>query len=139
MSATVDLVLAAVTAAMFAFAASGAAGGGDTDLRISVWEQGRKGPPTHVFTLRCDPPGGNVPDPAAACRRLAAIPRPFAQPAKDVLCTQIYGGPQEALVTGRYRGEKVSTVLSLRDGCQIGRWQRVAFLTPGFGSALGPS
>ncbi len=138
MSATVGPVLAAIAAAVFAFAGSGA-GVGDTDLRIQVWSEGRTGPPARTFTLRCNPPGGNLRGPAVACRRLAAIPRPFAQPAKDMQCTQIYGGPQEALVTGRYRGTKVWTKLSLRDGCQIGRWQRLAFLTPGFGSARGPS
>jgi hypothetical protein len=50
-------------------------------------------------------------------------------------CTLIYGGPAEALVTGTYRGRNVWALLTLRDGCQIDRWRRVAFLTPGYGGA----
>ena len=132
-------VLAAVAAGLLAFAAGGAAEGA-TDLRIEVWSEGRGGRPTRTFTLRCDPPGGNLRDAAAACRRLAALRNPFAPLPKDVVCTQLYGGPQEALITGRYRGQRVRTELSLRDGCQIERWRRLAFLTPGFGSgSRGPS
>jgi hypothetical protein len=47
---------------------------------------------------------------------------------KDVFCTQIYGGPQEALVTGTYAGAKVWARFNRRDGCQTDRWNRVAFL-----------
>jgi hypothetical protein len=129
----VPSVLAAIAASVLAFAGAGPAEAG-TDLRIQVWSQGRNGPPTRTFTLRCDPTGGNLRDAAGACRRLAALRNPFAPPRQDVACTQIYGGPQEALITGRYRGRRVSTLLSLRDGCEIERWQRLAFLTPGFGT-----
>ena len=132
-------VLAAVAAGLLAFAAGGAAEGA-TDLRIEVWSEGRGGRPTRTFTLRCDPPGGNLRDAAAACRRLAALRNPFAPLPKDVVCTQIYGGPQEALITGRHRGRQVGVLLSLRDGCEIDRWRRLAFLTPGFGSgSRGPA
>ena len=132
-------MLAAVAAGLLAFAGPGAAGGA-TDLRIEVWSEGRTGQPTRTFTLRCDPPGGSLRDPAAACRRLAAMRNPFAPVPPDVACTQIYGGPQEALLTGRYRGRTVRAELNLRDGCEIERWRRLAFLTPGFGSgSRGPS
>jgi hypothetical protein len=50
-------------------------------------------------------------------------------------CTLIYGGPAEALVTGRYRGATVWALLTLRDGCQIARWRQVRFLTPGYRTA----
>ena len=45
-------------------------------------------------------------------------------------CTQIYGGPQEALVTGRFRGKLVRVRFSRKDGCEIARWNRVLFLFP---------
>jgi hypothetical protein len=131
-------VLAAVAASLLAFTAPGA-GGGETDLRIRVWSEGRDGPPTRTFTLRCDPAGGTLRNPTEACRKLAAMRNPFAPLPKDMVCTQIYGGPQEALITGRYRGRDVRVLLTLRDGCQIERWRRLAFLTPGFGTARGPS
>src|SRR5204862_197447 len=45
-------------------------------------------------------------------------------------CTQLYGGPQEALVTGRLRGRLVHADFSRKDGCEIARWTRVGFLLP---------
>jgi len=135
MSATVPLVvLAAVAAAVLALAGPAAAGS-DTDLRIRVWNEGRDATPTRTFTLRCDPAGGSLRNPGLACRKLAVLRSPFAPLRKDLQCTQLYGGPQEALVTGSYRGQRVWVLLNLRDGCRIDRWRKLAFLTPGFGTA----
>jgi len=44
------------------------------------------------------------------------------------MCTEIYGGPQEALVRGVFRGRRVRATFRRRDGCEINRWNRVAFL-----------
>ena len=117
---------------MLAFATSGA-DAADTELRIRVWPEGRADGVARTWTLGCAPARGTHPRRATACRRLAGTTRPFAPVPKDMQCTQIYGGPAEALVTGSHRGAKVWTRLSLRDGCQIERWRRVAFFTPGFG------
>jgi hypothetical protein len=46
------------------------------------------------------------------------------------MCTQIYGGPQEALVTGTFGGRRVWARFSRRNGCEIARWNRIAFLFP---------
>ena len=81
-----------------------------------------------VRRLRCNPAGGTVPRAAAACRRLAGLNRPFAPVPKDTACTQIYGGPQEARVTGTFGGRRVWVTFRRTDGCEIGRWNRVAFL-----------
>ena len=54
---------------------------------------------------RVGPPGGDHPRAEAACRALETAPRdPFAPVAKDTLCTQMYGGPQTATITGMWRG-----------------------------------
>ena len=74
------------------------------------------------WTLVCDPAGGDHPDPAAACRHLAAATEPFAPIPADALCTQQYGGPQTATVRGTYRGEPVDLALSRTDGCRIAQW-----------------
>jgi hypothetical protein len=67
--------------------------------------------------------------PVLACRRLLAAGRGiFAPTPGGIACTMIYGGPQEALITGTLRGEKVWTRLRRRNGCEIARWNRVAFL-----------
>ena len=133
MSATVPpAVLSAVAAVMLAFAAP-STGAADTELQIRLWREGRGRGAVRTWTLRCDPAGGTLPRSARACGRLAGLQRPFAPVRKDVLCTQIHGGPQEALVSGRHRGARIAARLSLTDGCQIERWRRIGFLTPGYG------
>jgi hypothetical protein len=106
-----------------------------TSLNITVWPNGEGNGGKRAWTLRCAPAAGTLPQRSSACRQLAALQAPFAQPRKDMACTQIYGGPQEALVTGRFRGRPVHARFNRQDGCQLGRWNRVRFLFPGVVSA----
>lgn len=99
-----------------------------TDLEISI-TVGGKGSPTKLWTLTC-PSGGTLPNPASACRKLAAADRPFAPLAKGVACTQVYGGPQVAEVHGTFLDKPVNTRFSRTDGCEIARWNKVRFLFP---------
>ena len=108
---------------------------GDTALRIEFHE--RRGAAPLVRTLRCEPTGGTLTRPAAACRGLGALARPFAPTPKDTACTELYGGPQIAHVTGTYRGRRIDARFSRVDGCAIERWTRHAFLFPPVGR--GPS
>lgn len=96
-------------------------------LTITVQPQGPSGP-EHTWTLRCGPAGGTLPQAAAACRKLAALEAPFAPTPSDAVCTQIYGGPQEAIVRGTFNGRRIWVRLTRRDGCAIKRWDRVGFL-----------
>lgn len=127
----------AVIASVAAFLAPGTGVSG-ADLRVRFWPEGRARDPVLAWTLRCEPAGGTLPRAGDACRRLAAMKRPFAPPAKDALCTEVYGGPQQALVTGSYGRARVWVRLALRDGCEISRWQRLRFLTPGLGNGGEP-
>lgn len=102
-----------------------------TSLHITVWPNGQGHAPKRSYTLTCAPSGGTLPHRASACRKLASLNAPFAPTRKDLVCTEIYGGPQEALVTGRFRGSLVRARFSRKDGCEIGRWTRVRFLFPG--------
>lgn len=43
-------------------------------------------------------------------------------------CTEIFGGPQTARVTGTLRGEAVDARFSRQNGCEIARWDRAASL-----------
>lgn len=98
-----------------------------TELTITV----RTGPEAaeRTYTLTCDPAGGDHPDPEAACRALDELADPFAPVPTDVMCTQVYGGPQTAVVTGTLRGEPVDARFDRTDGCQISRWdEHVAIL-----------
>lgn len=104
-------------------------GAGRTDLRLTVWPQGRDGP-SHTWTLRCDPAGGTLPRTARSCQMLASLPDPLAPIPPGTACTQVYGGPQVARVTGEFRGRRVWVLLQRRDGCEIARWNGVRFLFP---------
>ena len=97
-------------------------------LTITVWPAGPMSA-SRVRTLHCEPAGGTLVRAAAACRRLGAMKAsPFLPTPPATICTQIYGGPQEAFVRGTFRGRRVSTRFARRNGCEIARWDRVAFL-----------
>jgi Subtilisin inhibitor-like len=100
-----------------------------TALRITFWPAGKSGA-SQAWTLRCAPAGGSLPQAARACTRLAAIAHPFAPVPGGVACSQIYGGPQLALVTGSFQATRVWTYFKRTDGCQTARWNRVGFLFP---------
>ena len=86
------------------------------------------------YSLTCDPAGGDHPAPAAACRALDALDDPFAPVPADQACTEIYGGPQTASVTGTLRGEPVDAEFDRTNGCQIDRWDAHAALLGAAGS-----
>jgi len=117
--------LAVIAVALWAGAAQAA--GGTTSLRIAVRATPDATP--RVLTLHCNPARGTVPRPGAACRRLLAAGRAiFAPTPAGTACSQIYGGPQLAVVTGMLAGRKVWATFRRRDGCEVARWNRVAFL-----------
>ncbi len=63
------------------------------------------------------------------CRQLRATrPEAFAPVPDDAACTAIYGGPATAHLTGTFKGESVDARFSLRNGCEIARWQRLTWL-----------
>ena len=89
-------------------------------LHITVWPDGTNGP-HHAWTLHC-------PQRTVLCGKLARVPRPFAPVPANVACSQIYSGPQIALVTGTYRGRRVHARFNRRNGCETARWNAVRFL-----------
>jgi hypothetical protein len=120
----------------------------DVDLTVSVTDElgpdeiGTDGIGAGKREFRLVARGGavsdesTVPDPSAA---LAAVERFgeeifFAVPRPDMLCTQQYGGPQVALVTGLLYGRRVHSRFSLTDGCEIARWRAMAPLLGGSAS-----
>jgi hypothetical protein len=105
-----------------------------TDLKITYWAEGKANGTAKKWTLRCAPAGGTLTEAAAACRKLASMQNPFAPVPPDAVCTQQYGGPQVALVTGTFRGRALWTQLQRRNGCEIARFKRLSFLVPGFGT-----
>jgi hypothetical protein len=108
----------------------------ETDLQVTLWEDGREqgGPPTR-WTLKCDPDGGTLPARVSACDRLARMSKPFAPVPREAVCTDQYGGPQQAVVAGRHKGKRIWIALSARNGCEIGRWNKLRFLLGGMTAA----
>ncbi|MGD0274131.1 MAG: hypothetical protein ABSB96_10430 [Gaiellaceae bacterium] len=97
-------------------------------LHITVWPEGETGAKS-VYTLNCPTGKGTLPAGRATCKKLSHLSaRAFAPVPTGTACTLIYGGPEKALVTGRYSGKTIRAVFSRTDGCQIARWSRVAFL-----------
>jgi hypothetical protein len=125
-------VLIAVIAAVVGCGASSAGTvAASTELRISYFGDGRaEGDPT-TWTLRCKPAAGTLPRRAAACRKLDQMQNPFQPLRKDLQCTQIYGGPEQAVITGTHEGRRVWVLLAQRNGCEIARWRKLAFLVGG--------
>ena len=124
-------VFAVATALGLAVTGAGASATGTTSLRI-VYRASADAKPL-AFTLGCGPPRGTVRQPAIACRRLASGGRAlFAPTPPGVACSQIYGGPQTAVVTGTLAGRALWARFARRDGCEVDRWNRIAFLLPRF-------
>jgi hypothetical protein len=83
------------------------------------------------WTLTCDPVGGSHPQARTACGVLGARGA-AAFPASGRDCSQDYGGPQKARVTGTWRGRPIDSQFTLENGCEIGRWTAmIGFLPPG--------
>ena len=85
------------------------------------------------FTWRvsCDPAGGDHPTPDAACRALEERGDTALPPVpKDRMCTQLYGGPETATVSGTWRGRTVLSDFNRTNGCEIARWDALTGLLP---------
>jgi hypothetical protein len=91
-----------------------------TQLTVSLRTAENATPTT--WELSCDPAGGTHPDPEAACRALSAAADPFAAPPTDEMCTEIYGGPERAIVEGTWRGQPIRAEFSRANGCEIARF-----------------
>jgi hypothetical protein len=84
---------------------------------------------TVTRTLTCEPAGGDVEAAQEACDQLGAIGTAvFAGTPPDAMCTQQYGGPQTATVTGTVGGGQVQSTFSRVNGCEIARWDAVSAL-----------
>jgi hypothetical protein len=98
-----------------------------TALRVTYWENSARPLDRITWTLRCGPASGSLPRPGRACVRLrAGGAKLFAPLPKNVVCTEIYGGPQKALVVGTVQGRPVRATFTRANGCEIMRWLHIA-------------
>ncbi|MER7516944.1 SSI family serine proteinase inhibitor [Streptomyces sp. NPDC126499] len=89
-----------------------------------------------TFRLECGggTPGGTHPAAENACKRLdqfaEAGGNPFAPVPEDRMCTQMYGGPATAHITGSWQGRSIDARFSRADGCEIERWENLRPVLP---------
>jgi hypothetical protein len=74
-----------------------------------------------------------------ACRRARAIAGFLAStPDPTRVCSEIYGGPQRARITGTIGARHVDRAFKRTDGCQTADWQDAIPLVPRVHAALLP-
>lgn len=121
-------------------APSAAPGAGNAELAIMV--KPSRAEPAVNYTLVCKDgipvAESQHPNAAAACTALknnAALLSP-APRGKDVACTEQYGGPQQATVTGIVDETPVNASFSRTDGCEIGAWDAAKDVLGAAGGAV---
>ena len=80
------------------------------------------------LTVRVDP-DGDGPEPAKEARVQDAAgvrPADFEPVPDDVACTEQFGGPQTATISGTLDGREVDARFARNNGCEIARWEKVA-------------
>ena len=105
-------------------------------LTITYWADEQESTEFKRWTLRCSPVGGTLPTRKRACAKLSVMSAgAFAQVPEDAICTQIYGGPDKAVVKGTLGTQRIWSSFRRRNGCEISRWERFApWLLPSGGA-----
>lgn len=104
-------------------------GQGNAELAITVKPSETDAPASFTLVCQSGVPAAESqhPNAANACTALknnAAILNPAPRPT-NMACTQQYGGPQQATVTGVVDGTPIEASFTLRDGCEIAAWNAV--------------
>lgn len=94
------------------------------ELSVRVDPDGTGAKKPRTIEVRCA-----AADDSKVCGEVAALkPESFAPTGTQVACTQQFGGPETATVSGTLRGESVDARFSRENGCEISRWEDVAAL-----------
>lgn len=114
-------------------------GQGNAELSITVLESANAAPQNYTLVCVNGAPAAESKHPTAnaACTALKNNPSLLSQaPIKsDQACTQQFGGPQTAKVTGAVDGVEVSASFSRTDGCQIALWDAASAIIGSSGGA----
>ena len=113
----------------------------DVDLTIRLTESPGAAPYTFRLMARdgTPSPGSTLPNPSAALEAVQRFGEDifFPKPGPKKMCTQQYGGPQVAVVTGWFLARRVNSQFSRTDGCEIARWRAMAPLLGGVAGSTG--
>jgi len=119
--------------------ATSTAVGAPDELTVTLDVDGADGQAPRTAEVSC--PDG---DPRA-CAELAELTPADLAPARPTqACTEIYGGPDVATITGTLDGEPVSATFTRANGCEIDRFGAIAPLLQALfdgyepGAATGP-
>jgi LysM repeat protein len=129
--------LLAALAAVAAISGVAASPASDPTARLTI--DTSTGPVTAVLvpseaTLRC---GGsaratgflrNVGAPACALVRKGTVAKVAAELRGPRLCSEEYGGPQQASIRGTIAGKRIDATITRADGCGIDEWNRLRAL-----------
>lgn len=116
--------LVVLTATLSACGKDADSGSSSDATALTITVVADEGADPKTYELECDPTGGDHPQPAEACKALDAAGAKVFEPVdKDQACTDIYGGPQTATVTGTYEGDDVDAEFNRTNGCEIDRWE----------------
>jgi hypothetical protein len=127
---------AALAVVVMALAGPAPAGAAVDSVRLTVSFTRGSGP-RHVAHLRCTAARSTADGflrtagPARVCahaRRIAALLA--APPRRRRACTQIYGGPERALVTGTIGRRRIRRGFHRTNGCGIADWRQAMPLLP---------
>lgn len=121
--------------------ASGTTSASGIDLTVTLTESPDATPRTFRLVAADSTPGAEstLPDPAAA---LAAVETHgakafFPVPDPNRVCTEQYGGPEVAHVTGWFHGKEVNATFKRTNGCEISQWRALAPLFGALGGSTG--
>ena len=103
---------------------SGPATTATAKISLDVDFSGSPTTPAAHYTLRCDPAGGTVTDPATACARLMRGTSLFGPLPAHVECPMIMANAGRATVTGSYLGRPVHESV-VDGGCDLSRWAKL--------------
>jgi hypothetical protein len=91
------------------------------DLVVTVDADGKGGKPAKETAVSCD-----TAEDSPVCRALSFMKAGVFEPTPgDVACTQQFGGPETATVTGTLKGEPINARFTRANGCEITRWETV--------------
>lgn len=102
----------------------------DVDLEITVDHPDIE---AYTYSIACSGDEASVDgvegiDAAAACTQLSqpgVQERLVEGPPTDRVCTEIYGGPDTATISGTIDGSSVDTVIDRTNGCGISEWDEL--------------
>lgn len=84
--------------------------------------------PGLTVTVRPEGPDGPEETKRVACPGQPGCDVPLEPTPPTTACTEIYGGPATAKVTGVLEGRPVDAEFSLNNGCEIDRWRKASAL-----------